>query len=336
MDKPGFSRFVDVAVGQPMANEQLPVPFPAIKERTDIESRSIARDVDTIASIGIEAGEELFRLLNISGKDCAGLILASCSGDKRERSRQQENARLIAASLGVSHDHVHAVSTDFACTGFPKAVELALHMAKEVDRHILVITAEIMSRIVHWGEESTAILFGDRAGATTIIGGGHEILDASAWEVDNPEEWLHLDTVVDAIDSRGELHPRACIRMNGRALYRHAPGAMVALIEDSMERLHISFDDVSTILPHQANGRFMDKIRTLLKRKYGTQADHLWIVNEIARVANTAASSIPSALAKVQDTLMPGKIVICPAIGAGPSFKRATTSEGILTFRVSE
>lgn len=336
MDKPGFSRFVDVAVGDPMANDQLPIPYAAIEQRTDIQSRNIAGSNDTIASIGIEAGRKLFKELNIKGGDCGGLVLASCSGDKQDRQHQQENAKAIATALGISYQHQQVIATDFACTGFPKAVETGLELARETDRHILLITAEIMSRIVHWGEQSTAILFGDRAAATSIIGGGHEILDASAWEVDNPEEWLHLDAVGDAMNSWGELHQRECIRMNGKALYRHAPEAMVTLIEGSMEHLQLSLDEVSTILPHQANGRFMNKIQELLKQKRGTQANHLWIVNEIARVGNTGASSIPSAIAAVQDHLEPGKIVICPAIGAGPSFKRATISEGILTFRVSE
>ncbi len=336
MDKLGFSRFVDVAVGVPMANEQLPAPFSAIEERTGIQSRNIARSTDTIASIGIEAGKKLFEQLNIKGSDCGGLVLASCSGNKHEREHQQESARAIATALGILQGHRNIVATDFACTGFPKAVEMGLEISKEVNRHIIIVSAEIMSRIVDWGEESTAILFGDRASATSIIEGGHEILDAAAWEVDNPEEWLHLDAVAGAIESSGESHDHACIRMNGKALYRHAPSAMVTLIEDSMQRLGISIDDISTMVPHQANGRFMEKIQELLRKKYDTQANHVWVVNEIARMANTAACSIPSAIATVQDSLVPGKIVICPAIGAGPSFKRATTSEGILSFRVSQ
>lgn len=328
----GFSCFEEFAPGSCVKNDKLPVAFGEIFERTGITSRHFASADETEVSIGIEVGQKIFHTLNIKGKDCGGLVFASCTMGEESPEQLMHAAREVAKVLNIEGP---AIGVNYACSGFPAAVQHGLSIRETTDRHVPVITAEIMSRIVNWKNEATAVLFGDNAAATTIANGGHEILHASAWHIEDDKELIHLEKTPDAMDERGVVRERVCIKMNGKPLYVMAPGEMVALTEQCMQKLELEKADVSALIPHQANGRFMEKIRKILQKKYGTAFDHMWIVDEIAPMGNVASSSIPSALARVQDCLLPGTAVICPAIGAGPGFARGQLTEGVLAFRVA-
>src|SRR3989338_3652105 len=116
----GFSRFVEFAPGQKYTNDQLPVHFPNIEERTDIQARSIAGEKDSIVSMGIEAAKQLCTVLNIKGADCGGLVLASCAQNEGIDHEISKFAKQIAHALGI-HGSVRGVN--FACSGFPAAVK---------------------------------------------------------------------------------------------------------------------------------------------------------------------------------------------------------------------
>lgn len=335
MQNPGFTRFVEYAPGKEYANTQLPVLFENIYEKTGIRSRHIAGPDDTVESIGVSAGKALFDTLNITAKDCGGLVLSSCNGNEVVEHQISKYARSIAQQLGL-HKDLPVVGVNFACSGFPAAVKEALTLAKNSDRHILIISAEIMSALVDWQEMATAALFADRATATSILPGGHAILDADAWEVDDPKQLIHLEKIDAAMDIRGQTQPRVCIRMNGQPLYKAAPSAMVSLAKDSMQRLSLGPADIGALVPHQANGRFMQKITEILQKEDAAAWSHLWVVDEIERRGNVGSASIPGALSSVQDSLPVGKVVLCPTVGAAPDFCPGKQTEGILAFRVSE
>jgi|CXWL01.1.fsa_nt_gi 3-oxoacyl-[acyl-carrier-protein] synthase-3 len=329
----GFSRFIEVAPGRKTTNEHLPVFFPNIEERTGIHSRNIALSSDTVESMALEAARRLFEELNIKGTDCGGLVLSTSSRNENARGEVTALAKRLGMQVGIRDGRYAGVN--YACSGFPAAVEAGLALAEETDRHILVITSEIMSRLVDWSDESTAVLFADRAAATSIIAGGHVILDAKAWEVDDEAGLIHLERKTSALDTQCEQHERMCIRMNGHPLYRAAPGTMATLLRDSMQRCTLQPSDIVAVVPHQANSRFMEKIQKILMKDDADAWRHLWMVNQIDVMGNVGSSSIPCALAQLQDYFMPGKVVVCPAMGAGCDFEENKLTEGVLTFRMS-
>lgn len=332
MNNPGFSIFVDFAPGRQATNDQMPVRFQNVRERTGITSRNVAHSDDTIVSIGVEAVKKLFTALNIRPKNCEGLILASCSALHGKQDRSSEAARKIATALSIPGP---AMGVNYVCSGFPAAVHEALNVSANTSKHVIVVTSEIMSRLVNWSNEATAVLFGDRAAATSVIEGGHSIIESRAWNVGDPDELLSLRSEDEAMDFDGTLCRRACISMNGRPLYKAAPDEMVELVLHGMNKCEIEAKDISAIVPHQANGRFMDKIQKILRSKCPEQWEHVWIVNQIEDMGNVGASSIPSALAAVQELLRPDSVVMCPTIGAGRAFTQGELTEGLLTFRVS-
>lgn len=326
----GFSTFVEHAPGSPMANEQLPIAFGAIQERTSIASRHIAHPSDTVESIAQEAIKALLHRLNIKAADCGGLVLSSSTLPHQTEDAVADAAKHIATAIGI---HAPTMGVHYACSGFPASVERALALSEHSDRPIIIVWSEIMSRIVNFREEATAILFGDRAAATALIDGGHTVLDAAAWEVDDDDDLISLAPVLDALDPFGQSAARKCIRMFGKRLYMRAPGELLELVENSMTSQGIAPQDIAAVVPHQANGRFMRKIGELMQEKGWSEP---YIVNEIEQMGNVGSASIPCALAHMQESLLPGKYVVCPSIGAGPCFAPGKLTEGVVTFRVAE
>ncbi len=330
MQNLGFTTFVDHAPGKSVPNSDLH-QFSDIERRTGIQCRNIAGPDETVASIGVDAARKFFKALGASQKDNLGaLVIGSCS-----ELKVQELANTIATDLHLKLPDSMIQGINFACSTFPAAVERAMAMKTDGDR--LVIMTETMSRIVNWDEENTAIVFGDRASAFSISKEGpHEILHAFAEVIEDPRELIRLDRVDNAKDENGEFRSRDCIRMNGTDLFKLAPGKMVEAIEASLERMGEKAPDINDILaivPHQANGRFIKKIKDKIRDR--GWSDKL-IVDEIAQMGNVAGSSIPSVLAHVRNQLAEDKIVACPAIGAGPCFERGKLTWGNVLFRVGQ
>lgn len=319
---------MEYAPGTPVGNDELPVPFQNIERRTGITCRHIAAPEDTVESIALEAGRQLFEALTIQGEDCGGLVLSSCAGQSKDLNKTADS---VAHQLNIRGK---TIGINFACSGFPAATEKALELCSDQEKHIVVITAEMLSRLADWRQENIAILVGDRAAATTVHPNGpHEILEARAGFINDPQELLDLRRVDDALDAQGNTGPRDCILMDGAQLYRRAPADMLALVEASLKRLGLGLADLSTIVQHQANGRFAQKLRKLLSEKDGGK--DVYVVDEIARMGNVGSSSIPCALTHIQDDFADGQIISCPAVGAGPDWKRGQLSQGIVTFRAS-
>lgn len=322
---PGYTRFVDCAPGRVVANQDLPIPFANIAERTGILTRNFAHPEDTVETLAETAARKLFDALGIDGNDCTAFVLASSRFDT---ATVRELAELVARRLGIAGE-VDAVN--FACSGFPAATVKALDMCRRLGGHVLIVTVELLSRMVDFRDENTAILFGDRAAATTVHPAGRfEILDAHAEVLPDDKHMITVETICDALDEQGNVVRRQSLRMRGKDLYRMAPGKMLALaMEKDSVRRH---GEPSVIVYHQANGKFGEKMRKLLARDGFSE---ITVVDYIQHMGNVAGCSIPATLAKLQDELPAGKVVACPTVGAGPDLQPGTLTQGIVVFRVA-
>jgi|GEM_PF-1434847 3-oxoacyl-[acyl-carrier-protein] synthase-3 len=339
MNKPkyGFTEFLDCshnpAQFRTVANEDLPNPFGKITERTHIETRQIAYPTVDITAMARLAITSLFEKLNIQGKDCAGVVLASCNS--QDQSDSLEN---IAAKAAKTHGIASSTSLNFACSGFPAAIERAMEMDNEEGRHIIVIMAEMLSKIVDWNDENTAVVFGDGLAVTSIIPEGrHEILDAWArGDVEDPNHCLGFERKTGTLTPDGVIDDleRLVITMGkrgGRYLYKDVPGALLKLTDDPRFG---GLKNIDRIVPHQANGKFIEKIISLIRKLHLER--EIPVVGTIKDQANTASASVPTALAKTIHTYTPGEIVGCPVKGAGEEFEEGRFSHGFLRFKVGE
>lgn len=241
-------------------------------------------------------------------------------------------AATVAERLGIEeYDGI-----DFACSGFPAAVQRSLGIVRRhPSQHVLLLQVETLSRICDWSDGSTALLFGDGAASVTVTGDGpHEILDAEAQALDDPEKLLGLENAPDTLDAHGNkrVDPSPVIFMEGKKLYRDVPDAMLRLVRWSLGRTSPEkLTGPMVLVPHQANGKFAGKIEKLMGRdeRFAGAVS----IEAIEDRANIAAASIPSALARKWDEIEPGSVVLCPAKGAGPAFRDEKLTEGIVTFR---
>jgi len=325
---PGFTTFVEHAPGESVTNENLPVRFSSIKKRTGIEARNIAGPKDTIEAMSVAVGQKLFDALGINGGDCGGLVLSSSAYVKEELINV---AGRVAHCLNIQNGKVSAIN--FACSGFPAATKIALSYCRDAGRPIVLITAEMLSRFVDFSRQDIAILLGDRASATTVDPDGrNEILEVSAEDFEDTLDLIKLQEVQGALNERGEPENRKCIIMDGPKLYRTAPQKMYNLVVGSMSRLDIEKSLLSTVIQHQANGKFAQKLEKLFTRGGW---DSVQVVNEIAYMGNVGSSSIPCALTRVQKLFKGGEIVACPAVGAGADWKTGRLTKGIVVFRAA-
>jgi 3-oxoacyl-[acyl-carrier-protein] synthase-3 len=205
-------------------------------------------------------------------------------------------ACLIQAGLGCSR--AAAFDLNAACSGFVYALSVGWQFIHAgTYRHVLVVGGDSMSRVVDFQDRTTCVLFGDGAGAVVL----------SADEQANPEGfWFRLradGTQGDAIKlggfadrppggrSRSAEPPRHdYLTMNGREVFRFAAGSMVRLVRETLSENELTLDDVSLIIPHQANQRILDNAREQL----AIPREKLMV--NLDRYGNTSAASIPIAL----------------------------------------
>ena len=325
MNQSGFTTFIEHAPGLQVRNEDMPVLFEDIASRTGIHSRNVADPDETVENLGLTVLRKFFDRLGITGRDCAGLILASYCD---VTSVIDDFAKQIAR---VAEINGPAIGINYACSGFPAATRIALDHFPNTDKHVVIVCVEMLSRIIDWKDMSTAILFGDRAAATSVHRQGrHKILESWAERVRDDNDLITLQDIPDAVDVWGDVYPRKCVVMKGRPLYRMAPQRMYDLSLQSMQRLGFQPQELAIIAQHQANGKFATKLRNLLN---SANLLHVEVTNEIRHAGNVASASIPCALLRIEDQLCNNKITACPAVGASPDFEVGALSHGIVVFR---
>jgi len=221
-----------------------------------------------------------------------------------------------------------AMDVTAGCTGFIYGLDAAagiLTMGKE-RRRALVIGAEVLTHIADWSDRSTCVLFGDAAGAAII-----EKTDAPS---EGPGKCGLLRSVLGAdgsgsehliIRKGGTRHPfqkgetverPPCLEMNGQAVYSFAVKAMTETIARLLAEEGVGAEDLTWIVPHQANARIVQAAARRLKIPEGK-----FFLN-IEEYANTSAATIPLALDELvrSGRIARGDLVLTVAFGAGLTY----------------
>jgi 3-oxoacyl-[acyl-carrier-protein] synthase-3 len=173
-------------------------------------------------------------------------------------------------------------------------------------RYALVIGAETLSRLVDWQDRSTAILFGDGAGAV-LLKAENSVQGAQERGLLNSRLRTgggHYDLLY--ADAKG-------IYMNGREVFRHAVQELEAISKEVLEEGGYKQEDVDWLIPHQANKRIIDAVT----QRMGVSSDKVLYAGNLH--ANTSAASIPLVLWKAMEEgkIKPGHLLLFQAFGAG-------------------
>jgi len=183
-----------------------------------------------------------------------------------------------------------------------------------LDRPILVIGAETMSRLVNWQDRNTCVLFGDGAGAVVLErcdGGG--ILDSLLLADGSGTEAL----VCSRGFHRGQpWYEGGYLEMQGRTVFNFAVRALVEVVHTLVERNGMTLAELDLLVPHQANSRILGAAA----KRLDISAERF--VNCVSDVANTSAASIPIALASLEreGRLRRGHKIITVGFGAGLTY----------------
>jgi 3-oxoacyl-[acyl-carrier-protein] synthase-3 len=217
---------------------------------------------------------------------------------------------------GIGAVNAGAFDIAAACTGFIYALQVARGLMAS-DRHpVLVVGADLMSRVVDWKDRNLCVLFGDGAGAVVLKpsdrDGGviHSVLRA-----DGGGASVLLREGGSRTPSSGPW-TRPYLQMHGKAVFNFAVKAIDQIVRELLEKADLKMEDIAWIVPHQANIRIIEASA----RRLDVAPDKFFL--NIADVANTSAASVPIAFDQLvrEERVKSGDWVIFVGFGAGLTY----------------
>ena len=277
-----------------------------IVSRTGISHRHRAAAGTSLVEIAQPAAERALASAGVRPDDVDMLIVATTTPDQV----MPATACFLQAALGISND-CPAYDIQAVCSGFVYALQQATAAVEAGQRErVLVVGADMYSRLLDYQDRSTCILFGDGAGAALVTARtdrpGIAAID------------LHADgRLAGIIETPGRISEQrlqggaGSFTMDGPKVYKVAIEKMAASARAACAAAGIEPGELAWLVAHQANLRIIDS----LARDLGLQDER--VVKTVAQHANTSAASIPLALASIWDRIEPGDWVLMTAAGGG-------------------
>ncbi len=263
-----------------------------IVERTGIHQRHVG---GTTTDLSVESGRKAIEMSGVDPNEIDTLILATTTPDRVVPA----SAPGIASELGL---RCGALDVNAACSGFMYALVLGHGLIGVGAKKILCIGTDTLARITDWTDRNTAILFADGSGAVVLeaCDGPGQLL---GWDLDAEgaaERFLYSDV-------------GGFIQMEGKEVFRRAVRIMVDSATKSMAAAGVTADDITMVVPHQANIRIIEAAC----QRLGLPMEKCAVV--LDRTGNTSSASIPLALADGLDAnrVQPGDLVLLVGFGAG-------------------
>jgi 3-oxoacyl-[acyl-carrier-protein] synthase-3 len=269
-----------------------------VVSRTGIKERRFVGEGEDCAKLAIEASRKALKHAGVGGESVDLILCATSTAPESMPSV----ACLVGEAVGATG--VGAMDLAAACAGYSYAASVACSMLQSAAASkVLLIGADAMTAIVDQEERSTAVLFGDGAGAV--------VLDRGDGESGFIDHILGADGRMAPLGRAGHPGDDNKLYQNGREVFKFAVRILPEMVEKLLSRNNVSLDDVQYIIPHQANARI---IQAAAKRM-GVGGEKL-VVN-LDRFGNTSAASIPLSYPDIYDSLEPGRNVITVGFGFG-------------------
>ena len=285
-----------------------------IRERTGIRERRISSKEESNACMGKAAALQVLEENGLTPMDLDAIVYATASPDRLLPSQACDLQAILGAKNAAAFD------VGAACSGFVFALNVAEGLiASEQGKNVLVVAAEKLTSIMDWSDRTTAVLFGDGAGATLVRpvanSKGRGILSS----------YMKSDgTLAELLYRRGggAAHPPSpelltdhsyYIKMAGREVFKAAVLSMADACDQALKRAGLTAGDIDLLIPHQANIRIIEATA----KHAGVPMDKVYV--NVDRFGNTSAASIAIALDEAVKTgrLKAGMTVMFVAFGAG-------------------
>lgn len=287
-----------------------------ITTRTGIKERRIAAADQATSDLASEAARRALADAGISPEEVNLIVVATVTPDMFFPS----TACFVQKKIGATNAVCFDISA--ACSGFLYALQVARHFINTGNRTTaLVIGAEKLSSLINWQDRNTCVLFGDGAGAV-VIRRAEEGSDAQGRVLStvmgsdgNLADLLKVPGGGSAcpITAENALIRPNTIHMEGRETFKHAVTRMCQASEQALEIAGLKKEDITLIIPHQANLRIIQAIADRL----GLPHDKAFI--NLDKYGNTSAATIPVALDEAHRAgrLKKGDILLLVAFGGG-------------------
>lgn len=283
-----------------------------IRTRTGIAERHVVSEGENTSDLATRAAERALEMAGVAASELDLIVVGTITGDYPWPA----TACIVQSNLGAVNAGAFDVSA--ACSGFVYALSTASDriMAGNAKK-VLVIGAEVLSRIVDWEDRNTCVLFGDGAGAVILEAceGDHGILsthlhaDGAQLELlYQPGFGTRMPLTAEAVQ-RGEHF----LKMQGNEVFKVAVRSLTEVAKTALDANQMTAEDIDLFIPHQANIRILDATA----KRLGLKEEQVYI--NVDRFGNTSGASIPLALdeANRAGRIKEGDIVLFDAFGGG-------------------
>jgi 2-oxoisovalerate dehydrogenase E1 component len=284
----------------------------AIRKRTGIENRYWIDGDENVVSLAVQATRDLLKRENLQIADIGAIICSTGTPLFMTPSLACKVLHELSPEKGEVLMQAHDVNA--ACSGYMYALQSAFDfLTNAPEKKVIVITAETLSPMVNHDDQKTMALFGDAATASLVSCGqrpgnvgvklNRPFLSATGVE----EKVLYVPTM-----GSGEV-----IEMEGLTVFKLAVRKMIDMLDNACSERGITVEDLSYIVPHQANERIIEAIRKTI------HCPPEKMFNHIRKYGNTSSNTIPIALTELAPTVDAGTLIGLTAFGGGFTFGAA-------------
>jgi 3-oxoacyl-[acyl-carrier-protein] synthase III len=286
-----------------------------IVDRTGIRERHIAAPDMATSDMAVEAAKSALEKAGVPASDLDAILVCTVTPDMMFPS----TACLVQHRLGSTK--AWGFDLIAACSGFVYGLTTAAHLVQSgTHKKVLVIGSDTMSRIIDYQDRATCVLFGDGAGAMVVeaaeengsqpcgfIGFSNEIDGSGGDYLKMPAGGSRMPPTCETVEKR--LH---YVKQEGQQVFKYAVRKMSEMCTELLTRYGYTPDDVSWLIPHQANKRII----LAVSERMGLQDR---VIINIDRYGNTTAATIPLATRDALESgkLKKGDLVLFAAVGAG-------------------
>lgn len=283
-----------------------------ILSRTGISERRKVSEQEAASDLGTKAAQRALAAAKVRPEEVDLIIVATVTPDMFFPA----TACLIQKNLGASNAAAFDLSA--ACSGFIYALSVASQfITSDMYNTVLVVAAEVMTKIVNWEDRNSCVLFGDGAGAAVLqpVEKGSGFLSFDLGADGRGADFLKLPAGGSRKPTSQEtlINKEHFLTMNGNEVFKFAVKIMGDTSVKALEKASLSQDDLDYLVPHQANTRIIEAAR----KRLGLEAEKVYL--NLDKYGNMSGASVPVALTEAVEKgyIQKGNIVLLVAFGAG-------------------
>ncbi len=279
-----------------------------ITSRTGIKERRICHC--NLSDMAIVSARRALAAADLDPNELDLILLGSLTND----SLCPNTASIVQDAIGARN--AASIDINSACTGFLYGLHIGTNLIRAgAHKKVLVIGGEFISHYMDWSNRDVAVLFGDACGAAIIEASDEEVgLLASSIGCEAEAKYaIQITNLGSAYSRLSEDFLYTNWNFEGQEVFKRAVKCMAQACEDVLAQTGLTVDDISVVVPHQANKRILDA----LAKRVGIPEEKVFV--NVHKYGNTSAGTIPVALTEAleEGRVKPGDYILTASFGAG-------------------